>query len=108
MARTISCDAFTYIYLLSFGLLFVAALWMRGDGRPPTGLVEGGGGRLPERPDRVANRVPGRLTETGPRRGRTGVRESDIPGLEGSAREFEEAIERIRLSHQDFRGRKGR
>ena len=60
--------------------------------------------RLPGRPDRIANRVLGRLTETGPRCGRTGVRESDIPGLEGYARQFEEAIEKIRLSHQGFRG----
>jgi hypothetical protein len=130
MTRTISCDAFTWFYLLSFGLLFVAAMWMRSNGRPPTGVVEriGNGlrsgatsgangrppngvverdvGRLPGRPDRIANRALGRLTETGPRCGRTGVRESDIPGLEAHARRFEEAIEKIRLRRQDSRREK--
>jgi hypothetical protein len=114
MAWTISCDAFTgfcllYIFtcvcLLYFGSLFVAALWPRGDGRSPAGVVDRGIDRLPGRPDRIANRVLGRLTETGPRCGPTGVRESDIPGLEGYARQFEEAIEQIRLSHQGFQGR---
>ena len=115
MAWTISCDsftgfcllfdAFTCLYLLYIGVLFVVVLWPRGDGRPPTGVVDRGIDRLPGRPDRIANRVLGRLTETGPRCGRTGARESDIPGLEGYARQFEEAIEKIRLSHQGSRGR---
>jgi hypothetical protein len=129
MARTILCDSFTWFILLSVGLMFVAVLLTRGNGRPPTGVaerigiglrssatsggngrpptgvIERGVGRLPGRPDRIANRVLGRLTETGSRCGPTGVRESDIPGLEGYARQFEEAIEQIRLSHQGSRGR---
>jgi hypothetical protein len=105
MANTISYDAFTYFALLSFGLLFVAALWTRGNGRPPTGVVERGVGRLPARPDRIADRVLGRLTETGPGCGRTHVRESDIPSLQRYAQRFEEAIEKIRLRRQGLRGR---
>jgi hypothetical protein len=85
--------------------MFVAALLTPGNGRPPTGVIERDVGRLPGRPDRIANRALGRLTETGPRRGRTGARESDIPGLEGYARQFEEAIEEIRLRQQGLRGR---
>ena len=83
MARTISCDALTWFILLSDGLMFVAALLTRGNGRSPTGVAERGVGGLPAWPDRIANRAPGRLTETGPRCGRTGVRESAIPSLEG-------------------------
>jgi hypothetical protein len=109
MAWTISCDAFTGFCLLDIGLWFlVVLLWPRGDGRSPTGVVDRGIDRLPGRPDRIAKEVLGRLTKTGPRCGRTGVRESDIPGLEGYARQFEEAIEKIRLSHQGFRGRRVR
>ena len=116
MAWTISCDAFTGFCLLFdaftclclfyIGLLFVVAVpWPFGDGRPPTGAVDGDIDRLPGRPDRIANRVLGRLIETGPRCGRTGARESDILRLEGYARQFEEVIEKIRLSHQGFRRR---
>ncbi len=68
-----------------------------------TGVTLRGVGRLPAWPDRIANRVAGRLTQAGPRGGGTGVRESDIPGLDGYARQFEEAIEKIRLRHQGFR-----
>jgi hypothetical protein len=117
MVRTKSCDTFTWFALLSSGLLFVAALWTRGLGRSPTGIDERGVGRLPAWPDRIANRVPGRRTEPGPRCGRTRGRESDIPSLEAFvqqfeeaiekleayAQQYEEAIERIRLRHQDFR-----
>jgi hypothetical protein len=77
MAWTISCDSFTWLCLLSFGLLFVEALRTRGNGRSPTGVVERGVDRPTARPDRIADRVPGRLTETGPGCGRTRVRESD-------------------------------
>jgi hypothetical protein len=108
MAWTIGCDSFTCFVLLSFGLLFVAALWTRGNGRPPTSVVERGVGRLPARPDRIADRVPGCLTETGPGCGRTRVRESDIPSLERYARRFEEAIEKIRLRRQGLRRRGAR
>jgi hypothetical protein len=103
MAWTISCDAFIWSYLLSVGLLFVAALWTRGDDRSPTDVVERGVDRLPARPDRIADRVLGRLTETGPGCGHTRGWESDVSGLEAYARHFEEAIEKIRLRRQDFR-----
>ncbi len=105
MAWTISCDTFTWFYLLSFGLLFVAAKSIGGNDQSPTSAVERGLDRLPARADRIADRVFGRLTETGPGCGRTRVRETDIPGLEAYARQFEEAIEKIRLSHPGFRGR---
>jgi hypothetical protein len=105
MARTISCDAFTCFSLLSFGLLFVAARWTRGNGRSPTGVVERGVDCLPARPDRIADRVPGRLTESGPDCGRTRVREADIPSLEAYAQQFEEAIEKIRLRRPGLRRR---
>jgi hypothetical protein len=103
METTISLDAFTCFYLLSFALLFVAARCVRNNDRSPTGVAERGAGRLPERPDRIADGVHGRLTETGPRWEPTCVRESDINRLEGYARQFEEAIENIRLSRQDLR-----
>ena len=105
MTRTLSCDAFTWFLLLSVGLMLVAALLTRGNGPPPTGVIEQDVGLLPGRPDQIANRALGRLSETGPRCGRTGVQESDIPGLEGYARQFEEAIEKIRLRQQGLRGR---
>jgi hypothetical protein len=105
MAWTISCDSFNWLCLLSVGLLFVEALRTRGNGRSPTGVVERGVDRLPARPDRIADRVLGRLTETGPGCGRTRVRESDIPSLERYAQRFEEAIEEIRLRRQGLRRR---
>jgi hypothetical protein len=129
MARTISCDAFTWFLLLSVGLVLVAARLTRGNGRPPngfierignglrssatsggnvcppTGVIERGVDRVPGRPDRIANRALGPLTETGACCGRPGVREAEIPGLEGYARQFEEAIEKIRLSQQGLRRR---
>ena len=66
MASTISYDAFTCFTLFSFGLLFVAALWTRGNGRSPTGVVESGVDRLPPRPDRIADRVLGRPETVSP------------------------------------------
>jgi hypothetical protein len=105
MASTISYDALTCFVLLlfTFGLLFVAALWKRGKGRSPAGVIERADGRLPGQPDRTPNLVPGRLIETRPDCGPTRLRESDNTGLEGYARQFEEAIENIRLRRQDFR-----
>jgi RND family efflux transporter MFP subunit len=103
MEKTISCEAFAWFYLLAVGLIFVAARLTRGNSRSATGVALRGVARLPAWPDRIANRVAGRLTQTGPRCGRTGVRESDIPGLDGYARQFEEAIEKIRLRHQGIR-----
>lgn len=108
MARTISCDSFTWFILLSVGLMFVAALLTRGNGRSPTRVAERGVGHLPAWPDRIANRALGRLTVTGPRCGRIRLRESEIPGLEAYARQFEEAIEKIRLRQQGSRRRGGR
>jgi hypothetical protein len=105
MERTISCDTFSWFLLLSVGLVLIAARLTRGNGRPPTDVALRDVGRLPAWPDRIANRVPGHLTQTGPRCGRTGVREPDIPGLEGYARQFEEASEKIRLRLERFRGR---
>jgi hypothetical protein len=108
MANSIPCGSLTCVYLLSFGWLFVAALWLRGNGRSPTGVVERGVGSLPGQPDRIANRALGRLTETQPHCGQRGVQDSDIPGLEGYDRQFEAAIEKIRLSYQGSRGLGGR
>jgi hypothetical protein len=105
MEQTILCDAFTWFHLLTVGLIFVAARLTCGNGRSPTDVALRGVGRLPAWPDRIANRVPGHLTQTGPRCGRTGVREPDIPGLEGYARQFEEASEKIRLRLERFQGR---
>jgi hypothetical protein len=100
-----ACDSFTWFFLFSVGLMFVAALLTRDNGRSPTGVTLRDVGPLPGQPDRIANWVLTRLTATAPRCGRTGVRESDIPSLEGYARQFEEAVEAIRLSQQGSRGR---
>ena len=108
MARSISCDSFTCVFLLSVGLLFVAARWTRGIGRSPTSVAERGFGRLPARPERIANRVPGRLTWPEPRCNHTRFPESEIRSLEAYARLFDEAIEKIRLRQQSFRGRGGK
>jgi hypothetical protein len=106
MLWTISCGCLTAFCVLYAGLLIAAAaLWRRDDGRSPAGVVDPGIDRLPGRPDRTANRVLGRLTQIGPGCGPTGVRESDFPGLERSGRQFEEALEKIRLSHQGSRRR---
>ena len=117
MEKTISCDAFTCFLLLSVGLVLVAARLTRGNGRPPNGAIErignglrssatsGGNGCFPTG---FIERGVGRLTETGPGCGRQGVRESGIPGLEEYARQFEEAIEKIRLRQQRFRRQRGR
>ena len=117
MARTISCDAFSWFLLLSVGLVLIAARLTRGYGRPPNSVIErignglrssaasGGNGCLPTG---FIERGVGRLTETGPGCGRQGGRESGIPGLEEYARQFEEAIEKIRLRQQRFRRQRGR
>jgi hypothetical protein len=105
MVRMMSRDAFTYFYLLLFGLVFVAALCTRRKGRSPTCVDVRGVGRLPARLDRIENRVSVRLT--GPISGRTRVPGLDTSGLDVYAREFEEAIERIRLRSMGFRGWEG-
>jgi hypothetical protein len=102
MEWTIPCDGFSCFSLLSFGLLFVAALWTRGSSPPPTGVVERRADRPPARPDRIADRVPGRLAQTGPDRGPPPDRQSEVPDLEAYARQFEEAIEKIRRRRQDL------
>ena len=114
MARTISCDAFSWFLLLSVGLVLIAARLTRGYGRPPNSVIERIGNGLRSSAASggnvclvtgVIDRGVGRLTETGPRCGRPDVREAEIPGLERYARQFEEAIEKIRLSQQGVRGR---
>jgi hypothetical protein len=105
MARTISCDAFTGFYLLYVALFFVAVLSSRGNGRSSPGVVGQSVDHLVARPDRMADRVSFRLSETGPGWGRTPIRESDIPGLKQYAQRFEDAIEKIRLRHRDFEQR---
>jgi hypothetical protein len=131
MARTISCDAFTWFLMLSVGLVLVVARLTRANRRPSTGVIErignglrssatSGGDGCPNadvtewgvgcllgRPEQIANPVLGPLTETGARCSRPGTREAEIPGLERSARHFEEAIEKIRLSQQALRRRGG-
>jgi len=106
MAWTISCGCLTGFCWLYAGLWLVAAvLWQRGDERFSAGVVDPGTDRLPGRPDGAANRVLGRLTEIGPGCGPTGVREWDLAGLQRYGRQFEEAMEKIRLSHQGSRRR---
>jgi hypothetical protein len=129
MASTISCDAFTWFLMLSVGLVLVAARMTRGNRRPSTGVIERigdglrssatpggdgcpnpgviewGVGCLLGRSEQITNPALGPLTETRVRCSRPGVREAEIPGLEGSARQFEEAIEKIRLRQQGLRRR---
>jgi hypothetical protein len=129
MTRMISCDAFAWFLILSVGLVLVAARMTRGNGRPSTGVIEriGNGlrssatpggdgcpnagviewgvGCLLGRSEQIANPALGPLTETGVRCSRPGIREVEIPGLERSARQFEEAIEKIRLSQPGPRRR---
>ena len=99
------CDSFTWFFLLSVGLILVAALLTRDNGHSPTSVALRGVGHPPGQPDRIANWVLTRLTATAPRCGRTYVRESDIPSLEGYTRQFEEAIETIWLRHHGSRER---
>jgi hypothetical protein len=106
MMRMISFDAFTCFYSLLVGLLFVATLCTRRHGRSLTCVDVRGVGRLPAQLHRIENRVPIRLT--GPNSGRTRVRGLDTSGLEVYARQFEEAIESIRLRSMGFRGREDR
>jgi hypothetical protein len=103
MAWTTSCSTFTWFFLLFFGLLFVAALGTRGNGRSATDVLKLGVDRPPALPVRTEVRVPSRFTELRPGCGRTGVRESEIPDLEECAQRFEEAIERIRVRRQGLR-----
>jgi hypothetical protein len=100
------CGNLTVFCLLYVGLwLVTVALLPHGDGRSHARLVDPAIDRLTRRTDRSANRVLGRLADTGSRWGPTGVRESDTPGLAECARRFEEAIEKIRLSHHGSRRR---
>jgi hypothetical protein len=103
MESIISCDAFTYFYLLLFALVFIAALCTRRNGRSPTCAEVRGVGRLSAGLYRIENRVP--VRPIGPNSCRTRVRRLDASGLEVYARKFEEAIESIRLRSMGFRGR---
>jgi hypothetical protein len=106
MLWTISCGCLTTFGLLYAGLVIVAAaLWRRDDGRSPAGVVDPGIDGLLGRSDRTANRVLGRLTQIAPGCGPTCVREWNSPGLERYGRQFEEALEKIRLRHQGSRRR---
>ncbi len=49
MASSIKLDMFTFTYLLSFSLLFVAALWVGDNGRSRAGVAKRGFARLPAR-----------------------------------------------------------
>ncbi len=108
------CDSFTWFFLLSVGLMCVAAsvdaplrtasrfflsyqchragLW------PPAGAA---------RANRESSSRPPSPNFGAPslQQPRTPFRESDIPSLEAYARQFDEAIEKIRLRRQGLRGR---
>ena len=109
MAGTISFDAFTCSYLLSFGLLFVAAMWMGAAVSVPL-PVSSSGALAACRSGPIGSRTG--LSSASPRRDRVAAAHvpwaSDIPGLGRYARQFEEAIETIWLSHRGFRGRGGK
>jgi hypothetical protein len=100
MAWTTSCNTFTWLLLLFFGLMFVAALGTHANRRSATDVLERRVDHPPARPVRTEDRVPSRFTDLRPGCGRTRVREFDIPDLEECAHRFEEAIERIRLRRQ--------
>jgi hypothetical protein len=103
MAWTTTCNTFPWLFLLFFGLLFVAALGTTANRRSATDVLERRVDRPAARPVRTEDRVSSRLTELRPGCGHTRVRESDIPDLEECAHRFEEAIERIRLRRQGLR-----
>jgi hypothetical protein len=106
MATTILCDAFTWFYLLLFASLFVAALCTRRDGRSPTRLDVRDIGGLPAWLCRIEDGLPRDLT--GRDSDRTPIKGLYASELEVYARQFQEAIERIRLSTMDSRRRESR
>lgn len=106
MATMISCDASAWFYLLLFGLLFAAAMATRHGGRSPTRVDVRGVGRLPARLYRIEDGPPQGLT--GHDSGRMPLKGSYAAVLEVYGRQFEEAIERIRLDTMGSRGRKGK
>ena len=106
MVRMISFDAFTCFYSLLVGLLFVATLCTRRHGRSLTCVDVRGVCRLPTRPHRVEDGLPQGLMGRNP--GRTRSKGLDASVLEVYARQFEEAIERIRLRTMGPRRREGR
>src|SRR5947209_9807282 len=103
MATTILCDPVTRFYLLLVASLFVAALWTRRDGRSPTRLDVRDIGRLPAHLYRIGDNFPRGLTGHHP--GRTPIKGPYASVLEEYARQFEEAVERIRLSAKGSRRR---
>src|SRR5438105_4766355 len=106
MATMIASDPFLCFYLLLFGLVFVAALCTGRGGRSPTRVDVRGVGRLPAWLCRIEGGLPQGLT--GHNSGPTPIEGSYASGLEVYARQFEEAIERIRLSTMGSRRREGR
>ncbi len=106
MATMIACDAFTCFYLLLVGLLFVAAMCTRRDGRSPACVDVRGIGRLPDRLYRTEDGLSQGLTGHDP--DGTSIKGLYNPVLDVYARQFEEAIERIRLRAMRSRRREGR
>ena len=106
MATLISCDAFLRCCLLLFGLVLVAALCTRRGGRSPTRVDVRGVCRLPARLRRMEDGFP--QGRTGHDSSRTRLQGVDTSSFEVYARQFEEAIERIRLRTTGSRRREGR
>ena len=100
MVRMIASDPFPYFYLLLVALLFVAAKCTGRNGRSPPCVDMQGVRRQPAGFSRFEHRVPIRLT--GPNSGRTSIGGLVSSRLEVYARQFEEAIENIRLKSMGF------
>jgi len=96
MATIIASDPFIGFYLLLFGLVLVAALCTGRGGPSPICVDVRGGSRLPARLGRIEEDFLWKLTRHSS--GRTPMKGSYASGLEVYARQFDEAIERIRLS----------
>jgi hypothetical protein len=106
MVRMIVSDPFPYFYLLLVGLFFVAAKCTGRNGRSPPCVAMQDVHRQPAGLSRFEPRVPVPLTE--PNSGRTRIGGFDTSRLEVYARQFEEAIENIRLKSMGFwRGEDG-
>jgi hypothetical protein len=103
MATTIASDPFTCFYLLLFGLVIVAALCTGRGGRSARRVDVRGVSRLPAWLGRIEDDLLWELT--GHNSGRTPIQGSYASGLEVYARQFEEAIERIRLGTMGSRRR---
>ena len=95
MATLIWCDAFTCLYFLLYGLMFVGVLCTRRGGRSPTRVAMRDVGRLPARFYGIEDGLTQGLTRHNS--GRMPIKGLYASVLEVYARRFEEAIERIRL-----------